>query len=111
MLISFKHNGVELFCEMLISFHDRGISPAFNNELTTPIPVLQGDRIERILSRLDTINKPEDMDIPGFHFYLFRNDNKNEYAVFVNEHWRITFGFNGQHVVNVNLEEKTWSSL
>jgi len=106
MLISFKHRGVQLFCEMLISYNEKGMGHFYTNESREPIPVENGDRIERILHRLDIIKNPEDMNIPGYWFRSIKTERKVEYSIAVNENWRITFGFDGQNVIDVNLEEK-----
>ena len=57
------------------------------------------------LDRLDAAKEPEDMDLPGYKFHPLKGDRMGAYAVFVNANWRITFEFDGQDAVNVNLED------
>ncbi len=45
------------------------------------------------------------MSLPGYKFHLLKGDRKGEYAVSVSGNWRITFEFDGQDAVNVNLED------
>ena len=61
--------------------------------------------IERILDRNDAVKEPEDMDLPGDKFHPLKGDRKGAYAVSVTGNWRITFEFDGQDAVKVNLED------
>ena len=45
------------------------------------------------------------MDLPGYKFHPLKGDRKGAYAVSVTGNWRITFEFDGQDAVNVNLED------
>jgi len=58
-----------------------------------------------MLDRLDAATKPEDMNLPGYKFHPLKGDRKGTYAVSVSGNWRLTFGFDGQDAVNVNLED------
>ena len=62
-------------------------------------------RAERMLDRLDTIVKPEDMNIPGYKFHLLTGNRKGTYAVTLTGNWRITFRFDGKDAIDVNLED------
>jgi proteic killer suppression protein len=45
------------------------------------------------------------MDIIGFGFHALTGDRKTEFAVIVSPNWRLTFSFEGQDAINVNLED------
>ena len=45
------------------------------------------------------------MDLPGYKFHALKGNRKGEFAVSVSGNWRITFGLDGQDVVNVHLED------
>ncbi len=66
---------------------------------------LCASKIERILDWLDAAKEPEDMDLPGYKFHPLKGDRKGAYAVSVTGNWRITFEFEGQDAVNVNLQD------
>ena len=51
-------------------------------------------RLRLILARLESIHKPDDMNLPGFDFHKLGGDRKAEYAVSVNKNWRIIFNGN-----------------
>ena len=63
-----------------------------------------GSRIERMLDRVGAAREAKAMDLPGFKFHALKGDRKGEFAVSVSGNWRITFEFDGQDAVNVNLE-------
>lgn len=62
-------------------------------------------RTERMLDRLDAIERPEDMNIPGYKFHPLSGDRKGVYAITVTGNWRITFRFDGKDAIDVNLED------
>jgi proteic killer suppression protein len=57
------------------------------------------------LDRLDASKGANDMDLPGYRFHMLKGDRKGEFAVTVSGNWRITFAFNGEDAINVNLED------
>ena len=69
------------------------------------IPAQYGSRLLRILDRLDATTKPEDMNLPGFKFHGLTGDRKGTYAVSVTGNWRMTFKFNGEDAIDVELED------
>ena len=62
-------------------------------------------RVERQLTLLDSAMRPEDMDVVTFGFHRLTGDQAGRYAVTVSRNWRLTFGFDGQDAVDVDLED------
>jgi proteic killer suppression protein len=62
-------------------------------------------RVERILARLDVVHSPEDMNIPGWRFHALKGKAKGRYAVDASGNWRITFGWDGEDAVEIDLED------
>lgn len=69
------------------------------------IDARQAARIRRILDRLDSAAKANDMNLPGYGFHGLKGDRKGTYAVSVSGNWRITFWFVENDVLDVNLED------
>jgi proteic killer suppression protein len=90
MITSFKHKGLELF---------------FTKGSYKGIPAQYGARIERMLDRLDASKQADDMNLPGYKFHALRGERKAEFAVSVTGNWRVTFEFDGENAINVNLED------
>ncbi len=45
------------------------------------------------------------MNIPGFRFHPLRGRDRGRYAVDASGNWRITFGWDSEDAVDVDLED------
>lgn len=90
---------------MIRIFKHRGLERFFKNGDHRGIISKTEVRTERMLDRLDTVSRPEDMNIPGYKFHPLTGDRKGTYAVSVTGNWRITFRFDGEDAVEVDLED------
>ena len=63
------------------------------------------NRVRLILSRLDASTAPEALNLPGLGFHALSGDMAGRFSVVVSRNWRITFGFEGEHAVDVDLED------
>jgi len=90
---------------MIESFKHKGLERFFTTGDKRAIPVQSAARIDRMLDRLDASIKAEDMDLPGYKFHSLKGDRAGEYAVTVTGNTRITYRFDGQNAVAVNLED------
>jgi proteic killer suppression protein len=90
---------------MIKAFKHKGLSRFFTNSDFRGIPAQSATRIERMLDRLDASKVPGDMDVPGYRFHPLKGERVGEYAVSVSGNWRITFSFEGEDAVDVNLED------
>lgn len=70
-------------------------------KLSVPNPM----RIARILLQLDEAERPEDMNVPGYRFHPLKGSHKGRYALDANGNWRVTFGWDGQDAIDVDLED------
>jgi len=67
---------------------------------------LRPDLLGRALRRLDAIaaaKTPEALRLPGFDFHPLQGVPKR-YSVHVNGPWCITFGWEGENAIDVDLE-------
>jgi toxin HigB-1 len=87
---------------MIETFHHKGLQRFYESGETKYLPAHQIVRIRRVLTFLDAATKPEDMNIPGFHFHALKGDHKDFYAVSVAANWRIIFRFSGKNVCDVD---------
>lgn len=62
-------------------------------------------RIDRQLAALDQAVQPKDLDVVTFGFHPLTGDQAGRFAITVSRNWRLTFGFEGQDVVDVDLED------
>jgi proteic killer suppression protein len=90
---------------MISRFRHKGLERFFKAGDHRGIPAQHAARIERLLDRLDSALRAQDMNLPGDGFHPLRGDRKGTYAVSVSGNWRMTFRFEGEHAVAVDLED------
>jgi toxin HigB-1 len=90
---------------MIRSFRSKGLIRFAEHGDSSRLSVQSPDRVRRILARLDGAIRPEDMNLPGLRFHALKGAMKGRYAVNVSGNWRITFGWDGQDAVDVDLED------
>lgn len=90
---------------LIASFRHKGLRKFFSSGDHRGIPAEHAPRIERMLDRLDACAKPEDMTVPGYKWHALKGDRKGTYAVSVSGNWRIIFRFEGEHAIDVDLED------
>ena len=89
---------------MVGSFRHKGLRELFETGRSRRIrPDLQ-DRILRRLDALDAATRPSEMNIPGFDFHALRGTPRR-YTVHVNGPWCITFGWEADDALDVDLEK------
>ena len=62
-------------------------------------------KVRRLLDALDAAAAPTDLDFPGSGFHALTGARAGHYALTVSHNWRITFAFEGQDAVGVDLED------
>jgi toxin HigB-1 len=90
MIQSFRHKGLKRFYE------DGDFRGVIHEHVR---------KLENILARLDAARIITDMDVPGFVLHQLKGDRKDVWSVTVRANWRVTFRFEGGHVVDVNYED------
>ena len=58
-----------------------------------------------MLDRLDAAVRPEDMNVPGWRFHPLRGARKGWWAVTVSGNLRLTFSFDGEDAIDIDLED------
>lgn len=58
-----------------------------------------------MLDRLDAAIRPQDMNLPGWRLHPLRGDRLGRWAVDVSGNLRLTFAFDGEDAVDVDLED------
>lgn len=69
------------------------------------LPVPNRERVRQILLALNAATTPDGMNIPGLKFHGLKGDQKGRFAVSASGNYRITFGFDGQDAIDVDLED------
>jgi toxin HigB-1 len=58
-----------------------------------------------LLMALDTAQRIEDMDIPGFRVHPLERQERGRWSIWVNGNWRITFEFKDGHAYVLDYED------
>lgn len=90
---------------MIKTFRHRGLERFFTKGDYRGIPAQFAPRIERLLDRLDASTAPFDMQLPGYKFHALKGNRKGTFAVAVSGNWRLTFVFEGEDAIDVDLED------
>ena len=90
---------------MIVSFRHKGLESFFIKGSYKAIPAQFSARIERMLDRLDSAIMPEDMNLPGYKFHELKGRRRGVYSVAVSGNWRMTFQFDGDSAIEVDLED------
>jgi proteic killer suppression protein len=62
-------------------------------------------RVRQILLALEVARHPENMNSPGLWFHGLKGERKGTFAVDASGNWRITFRWDGNDAVDVDLED------
>ena len=91
---------------MIKSFKHTGLKRFFEEGKKKGIPSNMVDRIGRRLAALDDCTSLTDLgQFPGFKLHPLKGARRGEWVVWVTGSWRITFRFEGDDVVDINLED------
>lgn len=90
---------------MIASFKDKGLKRYWTRGEEAGIRPDWRSKVRIVLSRLDSVRTPEEMDIPGFGFHALKGDRAGRFAVSVSRNWRITFAWEGDDAMDVDLED------
>jgi len=90
---------------MIRSFRSKALKRFAETGEFSRLNVQKPDRIRRILLRLDAAAAPKAMDAPGLRFHALKGPDKGRYAVWASENWRITFGWDAEDAIEVDLED------
>ena len=90
---------------MITSFKHRGLKRFFDSGTERGIRADQVQRVRLVLGRLNVSRSAVDMNLPGLFLHELSGKRKGTWSVRVSGNWRITFAFDGQDAVNIDLED------
>jgi proteic killer suppression protein len=90
---------------MIRSFRSKSLRRFAEGGDASKLSVQNPARIRRVLLALDASRIPEAMNMPGLRFHSLKGSEKGRYAVDASGNWRITFGWDGEDAIDVDLED------
>jgi proteic killer suppression protein len=91
--------------DVIRSFRSKALKRFAETGDGSKLSVQKPDRVRRILLRLDAARLPRQMDSPGMRFHALKGKDNGRFAVWASENYRITFGWNGDDAIEVDLED------
>lgn len=89
---------------MIRSFQSRPLSTLWHRADASKIDANFVAILKRRLDALHAARKPDDMNVPGFNFHKLQG-KPQRYTVHVNGPWCLTFEWDGDDAVRVDLEQ------
>ncbi|PBB96736.1 MULTISPECIES: type II toxin-antitoxin system RelE/ParE family toxin [unclassified Mesorhizobium] len=90
---------------MIKTFRNKALQRFFETGKARGLSVQDDKRVARILRALEAAARPQDMDLPGYHFHGLVGQDKGRYSVRVTGNYRITFGWDGEDAIDVEMED------
>lgn len=90
---------------MIRSFRSKALRLFVQTGDSRKLSVSNVKRLKQILLALDAAASPEDMNQPGLRFHALRGTSLGRYAVDASANYRVTFSWDGQDAVEVDLED------
>jgi proteic killer suppression protein len=89
---------------MVGSFRHKGLEELYRIGTTRRIGADQIRKCIRVLQLLEVAERPEEMNIAGFHFHGLQGKPKL-WSVRVNKNYRITFGWIEESAIDIDYED------
>jgi proteic killer suppression protein len=87
------------------SFRSKGLRRFAERGDASRLSVQNPDRVRRIVLALNAAKSPEGMNSPGFRFHALKGKDRGRYAIDASGNWRVTFAWDGEDAVDVDLED------
>lgn len=90
---------------MIRSFKSKALRRFAETGDARRLSVPNAKRVRQILLALNSAKRPEDMNSPGLRFHGLKGDRGGAFPVDASGNYRITFRWDGEDAVDVNLED------
>ena len=78
---------------MVKTFRHKGLQKLFESGSLAGIQPHHAPRLRMQLAALDTAQRVEDMNIPGFRLHPLKGRERGRWSIWVSGSWRLTFEF------------------
>jgi proteic killer suppression protein len=91
------------YTDVIRSFRSKALRAYFERQDARGLSVQNAARVGRMLRALDVAARPEQLNLPGYFFHALHGDRR--WSIRVTGNWRITFGWDGNDAVEIDLED------
>jgi proteic killer suppression protein len=90
---------------MIVSFKHKGLEAFFRTGSTAGIQPKHADKLNMILTALNTAETVQALDHPFFNLHKLQGSLSGHWSVKVNGNWRVTFRFENGDAEIVNYQD------
>lgn len=90
---------------MIRSFRHKGLQQFFESGSKAGIQAAHAARLLRMLARLREATEPQDVALPGWKLHPLKGADAGRWSAWVSGNWRLTFAFDGEDVIDIDLED------
>ena len=90
---------------MIKSFRHKGLRRLFETGDQRGVIVGLANRLRRQLDVLNRARTPTDLNLPGYRLHRLKGERADTWSITVSGNWRITFQFEREDAINVDLED------
>jgi len=89
---------------MIGSFKSKALASLWYRQSAAKLDSRLAHRITVRLARLNKAISPDELNVPGFDFHKLSGDRIGFYSIHVNGPWCLTFEWEDQEAMNIDLE-------
>ena len=90
---------------MIRSFRHKGLQRYWTRSDTSGLRPDWIKKVNILLRLLDAAKQPKDLAVPSTGFHTLHGDLKGRYAMTVSRNWRLTFGWDDEGALDIDLED------
>jgi proteic killer suppression protein len=90
---------------LIKSFRSKGLEQFFLKGSKAGIQPKHAVRLRQQLTALNVAAKPEDMNVPGWFLHPLKGSEADQWSIWVNGNWRVTFAFDGADVIVIDYRD------
>lgn len=89
---------------MIKGFRSKPLKLLWEKDDDSKLPVPNKNGVRRILGLLNAAVNPDDLNVPGFDYHPLKG-KPQRHAVSASGNCRVTYGWEGQDAIDVDLED------
>ena len=90
---------------MIRSFRHKGLQRYWTRSDASGLRPDWIKKVNILLRLLDAAKQPKDLAVPSTGFHALHGDRKGRYAMTVSRNWRLTFGWDDEGALDIDLED------
>lgn len=90
---------------MIRSFRSKALKRFAEQGDGSKLSIQNVERLKIMIGQMDAAAAPEELNLPGFYFHPLRGKDRGRYSIRVTGNYRLTFAWDGEDAIGVDLED------